>query len=121
MGDWDIILKSTYGKSVTVLFLLTNTTEGAVRVQFPELLSSHLGKEVIGQMWEKASQRAGAERLCHAFLEQEIQSLLNWLAALSNGCLWIQRQFKSRMVDLRQKIDGQHIFPGKWSAIQDFL
>jgi len=34
-----------------------------LRGQFPELLSSHLGNKVIGQMWEKASQRVGAEQL----------------------------------------------------------
>lgn len=37
-----------------------------LRVQFPELLSSHLGNKVIGQMWERDSQRDGAEQSCVA-------------------------------------------------------
>lgn len=33
-----------------------------LRVQFPQLLSSHLGNKVIGQMWARDSQRDAAEQ-----------------------------------------------------------
>lgn len=68
MGDLEMVLKSTYGKSITVLYFPMNTSDEQkwecflLRLQFPELLSSHLGNKVIGQMWERDSQRDGAEQ-----------------------------------------------------------
>lgn len=62
IGDLEIIPKSTYGKGVTVLYFLTNTTDGAevgmfsAYIQFPELLSPHVSNQVIGQMWEDTAE-----------------------------------------------------------------